>query len=496
MSKDLKDVWVGMKHWQDEMSAKDSLLSKRKPVNDQVLPSIRKPATITLDGTNPAGIQSFMTNRKGKQVENKPAAAAAAVPMKKPETLKMTRTEKALAEKEKGNAFFRAGDNKNAVLHYGNAIDLDPTTAVYFVNRAMAYLKLNNYLEAERDCTRGLQLQPRNVKALWRRGTALRELGRLEEARKDLEFALELEPGSKAIIEELAKIPAKKKNVSFTTTKPSTPFVVPAPVPAPTPTPTPVPEAVRQRRLPIKVLDEAYSKTDKIQPLADKPATTETPKVLPTSEKSSDKPRPLANNHLPASNVPAVKTPKVSSNPPPVQSTEKLPSKQSSGISVVESLPNQPSNPQTTPATKPVSNIATSHGFPTNAPPVKLACPRTNFEFERDWKTCKHRGDDMLYNYLQCIPPSLYATLFKSSLESDQFEKMIEILDTHYIPNKTGKEIMDVLENLSKVKRIDMLVMFLDKKHTQALQRLFEKSKGSVDNNILARLAKVYNVKL
>jgi Flp pilus assembly protein TadD len=45
-------------------------------------------------------------------------------------------------------------------------------------------IEIYRFLEAEKDCTRGLQLQPKNVKALWRRGIALRELGRINEARK------------------------------------------------------------------------------------------------------------------------------------------------------------------------------------------------------------------------------------------------------------------------------------------------------------------------
>jgi Flp pilus assembly protein TadD len=40
------------------------------------------------------------------------------------------------------------------------------------------------FLEAEKDCTRGIELQPKNVKALWRRGIALRELGRISEAKR------------------------------------------------------------------------------------------------------------------------------------------------------------------------------------------------------------------------------------------------------------------------------------------------------------------------
>lgn len=36
---------------------------------------------------------------------------------------------------------------------------------------------------AESDCTSGLRLHPDNPKALWRRGIARRELGKLEEAK-------------------------------------------------------------------------------------------------------------------------------------------------------------------------------------------------------------------------------------------------------------------------------------------------------------------------
>lgn len=42
-----------------------------------------------------------------------------------------------------GNEYFGKKDYKNAILHYGKAVDLDPTVPVYFVNRAMAYLKTN-----------------------------------------------------------------------------------------------------------------------------------------------------------------------------------------------------------------------------------------------------------------------------------------------------------------------------------------------------------------
>lgn len=101
--------------------------------------------------------------------------------------------------------------------------------------------------------------------------------------------------------------------------------------------------------------------------------------------------------------------------------------------------------------------------------PLKFTCPRTNFEFERDWKTYKGRGEDILYQYFQAIPPKEYAIIFKPSLESDQFEKMIEMVDARYTKDKSAIDIYNVIEGLSRVKRVDMLIMFLDKKHQQGM---------------------------
>jgi tetratricopeptide (TPR) repeat protein len=67
-------------------------------------------------------------------------------------------------------------------------------------------LKLQKWEDAELDCTVGLKLHPDNSKALWRRGIARRELGKLEEAKKDIQDALRLEPNDKAVKEELDKV--------------------------------------------------------------------------------------------------------------------------------------------------------------------------------------------------------------------------------------------------------------------------------------------------
>jgi len=108
--------------------------------------------------------------------------------------------------KEEGNAAFKAGRYNEAVKQYSEAIHYKPQAAVYFSNRAMAYLKLGMYTSAEADCDAALKLDPSMVKALLRRGSAQLAQGRLVEARKDFERVLYLEPRNRQATEELKRL--------------------------------------------------------------------------------------------------------------------------------------------------------------------------------------------------------------------------------------------------------------------------------------------------
>jgi hypothetical protein len=46
----------------------------------------------------------------------------------------------------------------------------------------MAFLKLQKWKEAEDDCHQCIELEPKNIKAFYRRGIAKREQGLLKEA--------------------------------------------------------------------------------------------------------------------------------------------------------------------------------------------------------------------------------------------------------------------------------------------------------------------------
>lgn len=100
--------------------------------------------------------------------------------------------------KDQGNKLFQQGQYLEAIQCYTQSIGLQ-ATAVAYANRAMARLKLKQYAEAEQDCSAALQLDGSYIKALHRRGTARRQLGKLLEAAADFEEALRLEPGNATV---------------------------------------------------------------------------------------------------------------------------------------------------------------------------------------------------------------------------------------------------------------------------------------------------------
>ncbi|KAK7269432.1 hypothetical protein RIF29_22158 [Crotalaria pallida] len=109
----------------------------------------------------------------------------------------------AVSEKDLGNEFFKQKKFKEAVDCYSRSIALTPT-AVAYANRAMAYIKLRRFQEAEDDCTEALNLDDRYIKAYSRRATSRKELGKIKESMEDAEFALRLEPNNQEIKKQYA----------------------------------------------------------------------------------------------------------------------------------------------------------------------------------------------------------------------------------------------------------------------------------------------------
>jgi len=96
-------------------------------------------------------------------------------------------------EKENGNKAFKRGDWRAAINHYTKAWQQDTLLISAINNRAMAYLKLNEYEKALEDCQIVLERDANNVKALLRRAVAYSNTGQVDDAQRDVDNVLRLE---------------------------------------------------------------------------------------------------------------------------------------------------------------------------------------------------------------------------------------------------------------------------------------------------------------
>ncbi|KAH8547883.1 hypothetical protein BGW37DRAFT_509078 [Umbelopsis sp. PMI_123] len=391
-----QSAWDDLLLWQKEINDKDQQLLRTKAMRETSSGPAQELRQIDLTTTKPIGLSSLKGKIKGQ------------TPV--PES-RSTNDDKAaaVAEKELGNKAFQEQRYDQAIVHYTKSIQLDDQNAIYFINRAMAYLKSERFVEAERDSTIGLKLQPQHVKALFRRGMARRQLGKLAEARADLEQALQLSMDNGIIKAELdAVILAQKLKSQPNQT---------ASLPSNTPT----------RQLNVQFQNTSYSGV---------PVSKEQSTSSPISDES--------------------------------RTTSGGGGGSAQGLSVDQSV---------TPTT-PLVAPQPGKQFTVPGP------PNTMNEFTRDWRMCKSRGNSVLYQYMKSIDPKKYGELFKAFLESEHLDQMIEILDQFY---ESGQDIKDVLEGLLKVKRIDMLIMFLERKQREGLKRVFrrmEENLGQVDDRL------------
>eukprot|EP00596_Hydrurales_sp_CCMP1899_P007123 CAMPEP_0119047354 /NCGR_PEP_ID=MMETSP1177-20130426/52735_1 /TAXON_ID=2985 /ORGANISM="Ochromonas sp, Strain CCMP1899" /LENGTH=387 /DNA_ID=CAMNT_0007021867 /DNA_START=73 /DNA_END=1233 /DNA_ORIENTATION=- len=109
------------------------------------------------------------------------------------------------AERERGNEEFSTGNFSAAVKSYTKCLGLKGKNYVAFSNRAMAYIKLKEFIRAETDCSSALSIDPSHIKSLIRRATAKNALGKHRSALADLNTAAIIEPFNKQIRAELQR---------------------------------------------------------------------------------------------------------------------------------------------------------------------------------------------------------------------------------------------------------------------------------------------------
>ena len=117
--------------------------------------------------------------------------------------------ETAEQHKENGNKFYKTKKYELAIREYSKAIELDPTNAVYYYNRATAFWASGNNQECEKDATEAIKYDPRYVKAYMRRALAREARGDDYGALKDLEQIQDKASEIRQIGEKLVEVRAK-----------------------------------------------------------------------------------------------------------------------------------------------------------------------------------------------------------------------------------------------------------------------------------------------
>ncbi|KAJ3683088.1 hypothetical protein LUZ60_013315 [Juncus effusus] len=94
----------------------------------------------------------------------------------------------------KAKEAFVDDDFELAVELYTQALELDPSSAILFADRAQAYIKLDSFTEAVADANKAIQLDPSMSKAYFRKATACMKLEEYQTAKAALEAGYQLVP--------------------------------------------------------------------------------------------------------------------------------------------------------------------------------------------------------------------------------------------------------------------------------------------------------------
>jgi len=239
-AEEIQDYLRDLNNWTEDIQKKDEQLRKAKKKEDQLLPPIRKPAVETKPGRQKKSVRPSKTNSKTpqeppakkekiksyeydkwakfdidaacKEVDDNEEEDEEEEDSEEAEELENERlATEAIAEKERGNQYFKAGNWDQAIEHYSKGIQCDPTNPILPANRAMAMLKKKQYGAAERDSSIAIDLDRTYVKAYQRRASARTGLGKIDEAMKDYDKVLQFEPLNKSATAEKEKLMELKK---------------------------------------------------------------------------------------------------------------------------------------------------------------------------------------------------------------------------------------------------------------------------------------------
>ncbi|KAM8884101.1 RNA polymerase II-associated protein 3 isoform 1-T2 [Synchiropus picturatus] len=226
-AEDLHSFMKDLESWETDMKTKDEQLrSGRDGEAQRTLPPVRnkdykskmkakkKKKVVTEDGDTKAERESLRIKSGDYRSWDKFDVDKALAELDKEESpaesnesdSEVADQDTALAEKEKGNRFFKEGKYDEAIECYTRGMDADPYSPVLPTNRATAFYRLKKFAVAESDCNLAIALDSNYYKAFARRGAARLAQKSYDAALEDYETVLRLDPGNLEAQNEVKKI--------------------------------------------------------------------------------------------------------------------------------------------------------------------------------------------------------------------------------------------------------------------------------------------------
>ncbi|KAG8190612.1 hypothetical protein JTE90_017876 [Oedothorax gibbosus] len=452
-SEDLQTFLRDMDHWEKEMKQKEAELKLMNISEEQECPPIRN-STITrskkrnrhkknrdkpnnkvakettevpnvrISAYNYKAWDKFDVDSELKKVdeEEKKESSSSESSEEEEEMSIQSKQQMAIIKKDNGNKFFKAGSYDSAINCYTIGMELDPDNALLPANRAMAFLKKDQYQAAENDCSLCLSLDPTYVKAYLRRGAARKGLKKLFLAKDDFLKALEIEPDNKQAQLELEKINKEISMESHSWKESDS-------------------KAIQDNIL----MEPSKSSIEIMEVQEDKDEILKASKDLTVGS---------YNQKL--EELKAVKSDLDADSTAVQDSFNKLNLKNDSTANL--SHANSGDNP-----CNGIESIISA--LEQTLPPV----PTASFQFLTDWKKISNYPE-LKYSYLKQISPETIQKLFRHSIELELFPEILHTLSANFIEN--GDDVYPYLKALSTVGRFSMMVMFLSHEEKEDVKKL------------------------
>eukprot|EP01061_Rhynchopus_euleeides_P002374 TRINITY_DN11812_c1_g1_i1.p1 TRINITY_DN11812_c1_g1~~TRINITY_DN11812_c1_g1_i1.p1 ORF type:complete len:508 (+),score=222.22 TRINITY_DN11812_c1_g1_i1:68-1525(+) len=442
-AEDYREFLADLKTWESEIGTKDSTVSKKNKLEADY-PPIRG----TVDE---AAVLKMQEERE--------------------------KDDPILRQKDLGNEYFKKGKYGAAAEAYAKGIEYDPDDKNVFVlhgNRAMAFLKVEAYADAEAEASKCVGKNRTYTKGFFRRALARRAQGKLKEALEDFSTVLVLEPDNREAKTQLAQvqteirnkekeekkaaaaprkklqieevdddddddededeadeveIPIRRKEDESAKAKPE-----PAPTPAPKETKRPAPSG------PIELLDD-----DDDEPVGKSLLNRHVDPAAPSPLGEEAKPKP--------SPAPAAK--EASPTPAPAAQKSGSPAGSPKGKKVIQ--------PSDTVMKALAQSKRTMH----------KEVPTSFLHFERVWETLEGKPEERA-DYLRLIPKEKYGEFFKSNVTEEVLSDTVRIMHDTLVHSDEAdvKRVFNITKQLSKLDRLAALLIFADEDVSEKLENI------------------------